>query len=164
MHRRSALTIFLVSAVVPRVVFAAKGEVTKEEEHGKQTLAVGTVGLKTSELVESMAKDDWVKRFAKYEIAEQTTIAEILKSMGVSPEKSEEANEMVEKLKKSKNFDADYLTAQLDGHQKLLKIQEDYISSGGEKKRAGLDVAKLARAQIKEHIDLLQTIQKTLKT
>jgi putative membrane protein len=163
MHRRNALAIFLVAFTSPRVALGAQGTSSPEAEHAERTLAVGTVALETSEVAKSMAKDDWVKRFANYEVAEQTTIAGILKSMGFTPEKSQEAAEMVTNLKKSANFDADYVAAQLEGHQKLLKIQKDYIDSGDGKDRAGLDVAKMARSQIKEHIDLLQTIQKTLK-
>jgi putative membrane protein len=99
--------------------------------------------------------------FANYEVAEQTTIADVLKSLGVKPEKSEKAAEAIEKLKNTSNFDADYLAAQLEGHQQLLKIQEDYIQSGKDPAHVGL--AKLARNQIKEHLDLIQTIQNTLK-
>jgi predicted outer membrane protein len=164
MDRRNALAIFFVALSTPRLAMAAKEKISSGSEHAEQTLAVGTIALKTSELAKEMGKDAWVKRFAKYEVAEQTTIAEILKSMGFEPHKNEEATEMVEKLKKSSDFDADYVTAQIEGHEKLLKIQEDYIGAESEKNRAGLDVAKLARAQIKEHIDLLQTIQKTLKS
>jgi len=163
MHRRSALAVFLVALITPRIALAAKDKASTSAGHAEQTLAVGTVALRTSELAKEMAKDDWVKRFANYEVAEQTTIAEVLKSMGFSPEKSEQATEMVDKLKKSSNFDADYIAAQLEGHQKLLKIQDDYIGSGSARTGAGLDVARLARTQINEHINLLQTIQKTLK-
>jgi putative membrane protein len=59
-------------------------------------------------------------------------------------------------------FDHDYVADQLDGHKELLKIQESYIASG--RNRDQVNIAKLARGQIMEHIDLLQTIQKELKT
>jgi len=42
-----------------------------------------------------------------------------------------------------------------------LKIQDNYISKGKDAGAVGL--AKLARAQIKEHIDMLETIQKEMK-
>ena len=55
------------------------------------------------------------------------------------------------------NFDRDYVQAQLDGHNKLLHIQEDYLKSG---KNLGLvNTAKLARGMIKEHLELLAAIQ-----
>jgi putative membrane protein len=165
MDRRQLVTILAASSVAPALVktgTARAREGSSEAEHAERTLAVGAIALETSKLAQSMAKDDWVKRFANYEVAEQTTIAEILASMGAKPPKDQKASEMVEKLKKSSSFDADYVSGQLDGHQELLKIQDDYISAG--KKLPGVDVAKLARAQIKEHIDLLQTIQKNLKS
>jgi putative membrane protein len=158
MHRRSALGLFVIALAAPRVAFAARDRESGDAQHAECTLAIGTIALDTSKLAESMSNNDWVKRFAKYEIAEQTTIAEILKSMGFTSEKSKEPEEMVDKLKKSANFDADYLAAQLDGHRQLLKIQDEYINSS-DAKRAGLDVARMARTQIQEHIDLIQTIQ-----
>jgi putative membrane protein len=45
------------------------------------------------------------------------------------------------------------LRAQIEGHQKLLRIQEEYLSSG--KDIAHINLAKLARGQIKEHLQLL---------
>lgn len=102
-----------------------------------------------------------MKRFANFEVAEQTTVADVLGSLGMKVERSEQAADVVDQLKKSSNFDADYLAAQLDGHQQLLKVQEEYVQVGKDPAHVGL--AKLARNQIKEHIDLIQTIQKTLK-
>jgi putative membrane protein len=50
-------------------------------------------------------------------------------------------------------FDKAYVAAQLDGHKKLLAIQEDYLKVG--QNREHLSVAKLARGMINEHIDHL---------
>ncbi|WP_247360704.1 MULTISPECIES: DUF4142 domain-containing protein [unclassified Bradyrhizobium] len=50
-----------------------------------------------------------------------------------------------------KEFEAAYVRAQTEGHQKLLRIQEDYLASG--KDPAHINVAKLARGQIKEHVN-----------
>jgi putative membrane protein len=47
-----------------------------------------------------------------------------------------------------------YVSAQIDGHQELLKIQETYLKSGS--MREEVSVAKLARGQIKEHLALLE--------
>jgi putative membrane protein len=177
MDRRSLMTMAVLTLAAPSAVLARhraarsrsdEGEATHGEaspadvKYAQQTLAIGAVALATSQLAQSMSKDDWVKRFANYEVAEQTTVAEVLKSLGMKPENSDQPAEMANKLKSSKNFDTDYLAAQLDGHQQLLKIQDDYI--GVAKDPAHLGLAKLARTQIKEHIDLIQTIQKNLKT
>jgi putative membrane protein len=157
----NALSILAITVTMPSVAFA-KGQESVDERHAEETLAIGSVALKTSQLAQTKAQDKWVKKFANYEVAEQTTIAEILKSMGAAPPKADKAEAMVDKLEKSSKFDADYITGQLDGHQELLKVQDEYISSG--KNMANVNLAKLARAQIKEHIDLLQTIQQSLKS
>ena len=56
-----------------------------------------------------------------------------------------------------KEFEAAYVLAQTDGHQKLLRIQEDYLASG--KDPAHINVPKLARGQIKEHLQLLADLR-----
>jgi hypothetical protein len=56
----------------------------------------------------------------------------------------------------------DFLANQLEGHKELLKIQETYIDKG--KDEAAVNLSKLARAQIKEHVDLIETIRKDLKS
>jgi predicted outer membrane protein len=136
-----------------------------EKEHAMQTLAIGTVALETAEVAEQKGQNPWVKRFAKYEVAEQTTIAEILKSLGAKPAKlSEKQQAIIAKTKQDQSgssFDADFLANQLDGHKELLKVQDTYIDKG--KDEPTVNLSKLARAQIKEHIDLIETIQKELK-
>ena len=183
MDRRSLIALFAVTMTVPQTALARnrgahpqKNEATQGQNNGpasahaeasvdamyaELTLAIGAVALETSRLAQSTAKDDWVKRFANFEVAEQTTVADVLGSLGMKVERGEQAADVVDQLKKSSNFDADYLAAQLDGHQQLLKVQEEYIQVGKDPAHVGL--AKLARNQIKEHIDLIQTIQKMLK-
>jgi putative membrane protein len=49
---------------------------------------------------------------------------------------------------------------QIEGHQQLLEIQETYLKTG--KDRENLNVTKLMRGQIKEHLTLLQDMHKQL--
>jgi putative membrane protein len=164
MDRRNILTILALAISAPSIALA-KGMADAEMEHASQTLAVGTVALETSRFAQQKAEQAWVKKFAQYEVAEQTTIGEILKSMGaMAPKMTDKQLATIAKAKDAKAgpaFDKDYVTDQIEGHNDLLKIQETYISKG--KDQTALDIAKLARAQIKEHIDLLQTIQKDMK-
>jgi predicted outer membrane protein len=85
--------------------------------------------------------------------------------MGAEPAKlSEKQTAIIAKTKQASggaSFDADFLANQLEGHKELLKVQETYIDKG--KNEAAINLSKLARAQIKEHIDLIETIQKQLK-
>jgi predicted outer membrane protein len=119
-----------------------------------------------------------VKAFAKWEVAEQETIADVLKSMemggkaegALKPSSEDEVQTMLDtegkaaldKLKSASGaeFDKVYVTAQLDGHKKLLAIQEDYLKVGQD--REHLSVTKLARAQIKEHIAHLDMLKSKL--
>jgi putative membrane protein len=82
----------------------------------------------------------------------------------LAPQPDAKHKEMVQKLQSAKAgdaFDLAYIDGQIDGHEQLLKIQEDYIESG--KNREHLGVAKLARGMIKEHLVLLKEIQEGLK-
>jgi len=58
-------------------------------------------------------------------------------------------------------FDRAYVELQIRGHQELLAIQERYLASNSGH-RPTMTVARLARGQIREHLALLQDIQKEL--
>ena len=57
--------------------------------------------------------------------------------------------------------DRAYVELQIRGHQELLAIQERYLASNSGH-RPTMTVARLARGQIREHLALLQDIQKDL--
>jgi putative membrane protein len=165
MNRRQAVTVAIAS-LVPSLAFAQKAKIgAAEKKHAEMTLAAGSIALQTSKMAQQKAQNAWVRKFADYEVAEQTTIAEVLKEAGASPGKPEEKDAAtVSRLEGASGaaFDIEYLSGQMEGHDRLLKMQEDYIAGG--KNADHLAIAKLARGQIKEHIDLLETIQKELKT
>jgi putative membrane protein len=75
----------------------------------------------------------------------------------------DEGQEKLLKLQQAKAsaFDREYVSAQIDGHQELLELHESYIASG--KNLINLSLAKLARAQIKEHLALLDTANRRTK-
>jgi putative membrane protein len=157
MDRRNALTLLAIAIAAPTTARAA-GEAPisdAEKEHAMHTLAVGSVSLETARVAEQKAENSWVKKFAQYEVAEQTTIAEILKSTGATAAKlTDKQLEMIQKIKDAKagaRFDEEFLADQLAGH----------LEKG--KDEAAINLSKLARAQIKEHIDLIETIRKDLK-
>ena len=149
-------------------------------QHIQQTLAGGTVALQTSEIALQKAQNPKVKEFAQFERDEQTTIAEVLRSLqepaatasggaaraaATAPELPPDKAKMMEQLQQAKagaEFDRLYVQGQLQGHQELLQIQERYIQSNS-KNRELTNTAKLARGHIKEHIARLQDIQKELR-
>ena len=168
MDRRNALALIAVAIAGPAVAQTRNGQTEgmgdAEKEHAMQTLAIGTVALETAKIAEQKAEHAWVKRFARYEVAEQTTIGEILKSSEAAPPKlSDKQEAIITKTKEAKSsaaFDRDFLANQLEGHKELLKVQDTYIDKG--KDEGAINVSKLARAQINEHIDLIDTIQKEI--
>lgn len=147
-----------------------------ERRHIQDTMKTGSLSLLASRIAVQKAKNPELKRFAQFEVAEQETIAEVLKSMqgnmtmsaatgGAAPngdavaQLDDEGRQMMKKLDDAKAgaaFDGEYLKGQIDGHQKLLNIQETYIRSG--QVREEVNAAKLARGQIKEHIARLQAM------
>ena len=164
MDRRLILLGLAAGAVTPALAQAPSPMGQPEMEHAKNTAMVGAVALQTSEIALEKARNAKVKEFAKFEQDEQTTIAEILKSMDPSMAKPMPDPKMADMIGKMKAmqagpaFDKAYVVAQIDGHQMLLKIQEDYIKVG--KNVAHVAVAKLARGMVKEHLVLLEDLRK----
>jgi putative membrane protein len=146
-----------------------------EQKHMMDTMAVGSLSLVASRVAVKKVRDDDVKEFAEFEVAEQETIADVLMSMKdpskatgkLKPPSDSEARQHIpqdeqatlQKMEQmdGKEFEMAYVRAQTDGHQKLLRIQEEYLASG--KNPAHLNVAKLARGQIKEHLQLLADLR-----
>jgi putative membrane protein len=71
---------------------------------------------------------------------------------------------MIQKLQQAKagdQFDKMYIDGQIQGHQELLQVQETYLKSNS-RNREHMNMAKLARGHIKEHIAMLQDIKQAL--
>jgi putative membrane protein len=150
-----------------------------EQKHMQDTMKTGALALATSRIALQKAQNAALKQFAQFEVSEQETIAEVLKSMqganitmgqGAAPnaevaaQLDDKGKQTVQKLQAAKagpEFDREYLRGQIDGHKELLTTQENYIKSG--QVREAVNVAKLARGMIKEHLALLETINGQLK-
>lgn len=131
-----------------------------EHRHATDTLRVGSVALMTSRLALSRGSTPKVRQFAKFEVAEQTTIAEIIGDTGMAPPPPDpEGRRMMAMLERARGrqFDQAYVDGQIDGHRKLLAIQERYLAEG--RLPPMRHVAMLARGQIKEHLELLEDLR-----
>jgi putative membrane protein len=182
MNRRTAL-VSLAAAAAVSPVLAQTSSGSLNADHIRQTLATGAAALATSRIALQRGRHPWVKTFAQYEVAEQETIADVLSSMegpqttsstgsgggaggsaaGTPPALDAKGQQLVDTLQKAQDaqFDRDYVRGQLQGHQELLAIQENFLKQGGN--REEVNVAKLARGQIREHISLLEMIDKELQ-
>ena len=131
-----------------------------ERRHHMDTLMVGSVALETSRMAQSRAANPMVRQFADFEVEEQTTISEILNEMMrmPPPPPSPTDRRMMQSLASMRgaDFDRMYLTGQLDGHRRLLQIQETYLSQG--RMPHHRHIAMLARGRILEHIREVQTL------
>ena len=132
-----------------------------ERAHIRDTLQVGAMSLALSRIAVDKVTEPKLKEFANFEIAEQETIGEILKPMaGGAAQTDPMQAEMVKKLDQAGGkINVDYVAAEIDGHNKLLQIQNTYLAAG--KSQPQINVAKLARGMIKEHLQLLADVQKS---
>jgi putative membrane protein len=156
-------------------------------QHMQQTMQLGMVALETSRIAQQKAQNADLKRFATFEVQEQTTLAEVLRSMmepaatsatgsaaqpsagaGTSTpamQMDAQSREMIQRLQNTQPgeaFDRQYLQGQMEGHSGLLQVQTQYLQ-GNPQNREHVNVAKLARGMITEHIALLEEIQTKMK-
>jgi putative membrane protein len=152
-----------------------------DRQYVQQTLAAGTVALQASNFALTKAQHPRVKQFANFEVAEQNTLADVLHSFADPattastsagaqsaastapelPQKDAAAMEQMSRAQPGAAFDKDYVAMQIQGHQELLSIQERYLQSNPGNREA-MNVAKLARGQIKQHLALLEDMQREL--
>ena len=156
-------------------------------QHMQQTLQLGLVALESSRIAMNKVRSEDLKRFANFEVQEQTTLSEVLhsmmepaataatgstgsqsnpSSMNMPPMQMDaSARDMIQKMQNQQagaEFDKMYLQAQLQGHRDLLQVQERYLQSTPQN-REHTNVAKMARGHIREHIAMLEEMQKTLR-
>ena len=157
-------------------------------QHMQQTMQLGMVALETSRIAQQKAQNADLKRFATFEVQEQTTLSEVLRSMmepattaatGSSSQPGQtggapatlylqidaQSREMIQRLQNTQPgeaFDRQYLQGQMEGHSALLRVQTQYLQSNPQN-REHLNVAKLARTVIVEHVTLLEDIQSKMK-
>ncbi|MBV8747470.1 MAG: DUF4142 domain-containing protein [Xanthobacteraceae bacterium] len=177
MERRLALATIAAFISIPALSQTRPGD-SNDAESMKKTLATGSLALATSKLALQKANHPKVKEFAEFEVAEQETVADVLNSLKSgqatgqirSPSEAEvkqnltpEGTQELQKLQAVSGaaFDEAYVQGQTKGHRLLLTTQEEYLQDG--KNPSALSVAKLARAQIKEHLQLLADIDGELK-
>jgi predicted outer membrane protein len=180
MNRRDAFTLVAAASLLPASLSAAQAQAqaqptgaqpgtgTQEAKYVTDTLMAGSSSLETSRVAISKATNPMVKRFAQFESAEQETIAQVLKDRAnmadnAKPKMEAEGKAPIDKLhdvKTGPDFDKAYVEAQLEGHQRLLQIQEAYLSNG--KDQAHRIIATMARGHIKEHLANLEMIRKDM--
>ena len=220
MHRRLVLTGLTAAAAIPAFAqtqqpapiqvtpqpagnqpgsaagggFASAGQLGQAEvQHLQQTLATGTVALQTSEIALQKAQNPKVKQFAQFERDEQTTIAEVLRSLqepaatasagaagsgaaasaaaggaraaATAPEIPADKAKMMEELQQAK-AGAEFDRLYIQGQlqgHQELLQVQERYLQANTRNREHTNVAKLARGHIREHIAMLQEVQTELR-
>lgn len=170
----------LPSAPAPSTDRPAAGLSDAVKAHIRDTMAAGALSLAITRIAQGRLKHPMGKQFADFEAAEQTTIADILKARtgpGVPPlgevrpptdaeveagldAQGKDAVETFRAMKEGPGFEKAYVAAQIDGHKRLLEIQDAYLKVADD--AAETAIAKLARGTIKEHLTILGDIERHL--
>jgi len=167
MDRRNALMTFsgiLASSAliaVPRRSADTPARITMTE-YKAQTLAAGNFSKQISQLAVTNANHPRVKEFAEFEVAEQTTVAQVLTDSANPPPlalDTQQAEVMGQlQAQSGKDFDSAYVQAQIAGHRQLLTIQQAFLNAA----MAGQEyepIAVMARMVIQMHLTMLQDLQ-----
>lgn len=158
------------------------GAAALDDDYIRQTLAAGSLSLAVSRIAAGKLQTDDLREFAQLETAEQEMLADVLKSLQnpaladgtLKPPSEAEVEQLLDKhgqeeLEKMRaapagtEFDHQYLAAQTNGHLELLRIQETYLSSGRNNPNF-INAAKLARAMIREHLQLLADLESEIES
>jgi putative membrane protein len=169
MSRRQAGALALFGAVAGGG--AAQAQMRAPMAHGAaltagdlryvaDTMRVGGVALRSSQLARGRAAAPTVREFAEMEAREQTTIAQILaevSGMRGPPPPDPRMAALEAELARARGpiFDRLYVQGQIEGHSQLLRIQEDYIRGG--RNPHARHIAMLSRGQILDHLTLLRS-------
>ncbi|MEP6465878.1 MAG: DUF4142 domain-containing protein [Parafilimonas sp.] len=112
-----------------------------------------------------------VKQFAGWELMEATTVINVLEDLETTAlPMSKDAEAFVEKLRSlgGKEFDKEYMAAELSNHEFLRDLAKNYIDGVDEKllgnEKETLHVASLALFAFTEHIGLCKKISAELNT
>ncbi len=138
-----------------------------EMQHMQQTLQIGSVALETSRLAQQKARNENLKQFAGFEVAEQTTIAQVLTDEPDPPaavlDPAHQA--MLQRLVAASDpaFDREYVLGQLQGHQELFQIQQAFLQNQPSMGTDAVHIAMLARTTIQMHLVMLQELQRVVQ-
>ncbi len=134
-----------------------------EQRYANDTLAIGGVSLRSSQAAQGRVRAPRLAEFAEFETVEQRTVVDIMREMGFTPPPPAPMDQrMLDRLMSARgpDFERQYAMLQMDGHRRLLAIQERYIQEGRDPHTRHL--AMLSRATIREHLRLLDDIQRMM--
>jgi predicted outer membrane protein len=131
--------------------------------HRDETLSLGAFSKETSQIALTRATHPLIRQFAGFELAEQTTVAQVITDQANPPLApiDQRHQAMLQALQAAQGpaFDTAYVQGQLETHERLLNIQQAFLN-GTQTDRDAEHIAMMARTVIQMHIVMLETIQK----
>lgn len=135
----------------------------------KEAAMTDAFEIEAAKIALEKSRNDGVRRFAQHMIDEHTKMSTQLKSAAANQRAAtgEPAAEMdrahrgkLDDLRKASgaDFDRKYVQMQVEGHQKALKLHQDYAKSGDE--AALKKVATEAVPHVQAHLQQAQTLQR----
>ena len=136
-----------------------------EKEFRQGVIGPAELSLATSQIAVSKATNKYAKEFAGFELEEAKAVTSVLKDLGTPvPPMNAKAQATLAKIKTSTGatFDKAYIQAQLENHEFLRDLAQNYLkNSMGKTSPAESQtrhLATLALATFKEHVALTKQI------
>lgn len=140
-----------------------------EKEYRMGVIGPAELSLATSQIAAGKATNKNAKEFAGFELGEAIAVTGVLKDLGTPvPAMDAKAKATLEKIKSTPagpEFDKIYIKAQLENHEFLRDLAQNYISKGklaGAAENQGRHLATLSLAVFKEHVAITSRILKEL--
>jgi predicted outer membrane protein len=143
-----------------------------EKEFRMGVIGPAELSLATSRIAQEKASQKNAKEFAGFELTEAIAVTGVLKDLGTPvPPMDAKAKATLEKIKNTPSgneFDKTYIKAQLENHEFLRDLAQNYLNNSKDKTTAaesqGRHLATLALATFKEHVAITQRILGELNT
>ncbi len=136
-----------------------------EKEFRQGVIGPAELSLVTSQIAVSKATNKYAKEFAGFELEEAKAVTSVLKDLGTPvPAMNAKAQATLTKIKTTTGaaFDKAYIQAQLENHEFLRDLAQNYLkNSMGKTSPAESQtrhLATLALAVFKEHVTLTRQI------
>ncbi|WP_460972349.1 DUF4142 domain-containing protein [Spirosoma migulaei] len=136
-----------------------------EKEFRQGVIGPAELSLATSQIAVSKATNKYAKEFAGFELEEAKAVTSVLKDLGTPvPAMNAKAQATLTKIKTTTGaaFDKTYIQAQLENHEFLRDLAQNYLkNSMGKTSPAESQtrhLATLALAVFKEHVALTKQI------
>ncbi len=155
---------FLVGLTAEPAAAQAAGGIG-DARYRELTLRFGTLSKLTSEAARNRSNRPGVEQFARFEIAEQTTVARVLTNRENPPPAplTKEQQQLLARLRSLTGaaFDRAYVRAQIRVHKQLRFVQRSYLREGRNENLR--DVARLVDTVINEHLTHLNELERLVR-